>query len=121
MRVLADVNVSRRVVDRLRAAGFEVVRVPEILDARTPDIEILAEARQRGAVLISHDQDFGALLAASGERQPSLINLRVTALEVDPLAERIRAVLVAFAEELGAGVIVTIDDERLRLRPLPVG
>lgn len=121
MKLLADVNVSRRVVERLRALGVDVHHVPDLLDPRTADIDILALARREGAVLVSFDQDFGALLAASGERQPSFLNLRLSAVTVEGLAFRLHAVLSAFADDLAEGVIVTLDDEGLRVRRLPVG
>jgi Domain of unknown function (DUF5615) len=56
VRLLADVNVSRHVVARLREEGFDIVRVPEILDPRTPDEDIIAEAHRRGAVVLSHEE-----------------------------------------------------------------
>ena len=86
MRFLADVNVSRLVVARLRSQGCDVTRVPEIMDCRSPDQEILSEARRRRAILISFDQDFGAILAVSGAITPSLINLRVTYVDAERLA-----------------------------------
>jgi predicted nuclease of predicted toxin-antitoxin system len=57
VKFLADVNVSRYVVDRLRSKGFDVVRVVEVLDPRSSDDRILDEARRRSAIVISHDQD----------------------------------------------------------------
>ena len=53
MNFLADVNVSHRVVEQLTVLGFEVIRVTEIMDGRSPDHEILSEARRRGAVVTS--------------------------------------------------------------------
>ncbi len=53
MKLLADVNVSPQVVQLLRAAGHDAVRVTDVLDARAPDEEVLAEAARRDAVLVS--------------------------------------------------------------------
>lgn len=121
MKFLADVNVSRRVVARLREEGFDIVRIPEILDARTSDEDIIAEARRRGAVVISHDQDFTAILATTGATEPSLINIRVSEVEVESLARRIAAVLRFTGQDLEAGAIVTVDDRGVRIHRLPVG
>ncbi len=119
--LLADVNVSAKVVVLLRAAGFHVVRVPEIMDARATDVEILAEAVRRGAVVVSHDQDFSTILAGTGAMKPSLINLRVSHVDSKRLAARIGEVVLKGAEDLRSGAVVTIEDGRVRVHRLPVG
>jgi predicted nuclease of predicted toxin-antitoxin system len=120
MRFLADVNVSRRVVERLRSLGFEILRVPEIMDGRSPDQEIISEARRRQAVLISHDQDFSAILALSGATDPSVINLRVSSVDAERLAHAIAVVARATEEDLLAGAVVTLDDAGVRVHRLPL-
>lgn len=121
MKILADQNVSRKVVERLRAGGLDVVRVGEALHPRAEDIEILAEAERRGAVILSHDQDFSTLLAASGAVRPSLVNLRVSYVDVEQLAGVITSVLASTSDDLMSGAVVTIDDTRVRIRRLPIG
>jgi D-alanyl-D-alanine carboxypeptidase len=54
VKILADVNVSRRVVERLRDRGFSVVRVSEVADPRSRDEDIIALARTMKAVIVSH-------------------------------------------------------------------
>ena len=120
MRFLADVNVSRHVVERLRSQGYSVVRVPEIMDPRTADQEIISEARRRGAIMISFDQDFGAILAVSGATSPSLLNLRVTYVDVDRLANAIATVARMTEADLLAGAVVMLDDTGARVHRLPL-
>jgi len=118
---LADVNVSASVVARPRSAGVDVRRVVEVMDARSPDTRIVEAALGLGAVLVSHDQDFGALLAIAGARKPSLINLRTSSVEVDFLVRCIQRVLANAGEDLAAGAIVTVEDSGMRIRRLPIG
>ena len=120
VRFLADVNVSRHVVALLRQKDLDVVRVSEIMDPRTPDGGVLAEARSRGAILISHDQDFTALLALSGATAPSLINLRVSYADPERLANEIVAVVRTAERVLTEGAIATVDDGGTRVLPLAV-
>ena len=120
MRFLADVNVSRLVVERLKTYGYSIVRVPELMDPRTPDQEIIAEARRQGATLISFDQDFGAILAVSGVVSPSLVNLRVTDVDVDELANAIATAIRLTETDLSAGAVVTLDDNGVRVHRLPL-
>ena len=121
LKLLADVNISALVVARLRDAGVEVTRVVEIMDRRASDAEIVAAARQRDAVLLSHDQDFGALLAIAGANKPSLINLRTSSVDVDFLTRCILRALATAASELSQGAIVTMEDGGMRVRGLPIG
>ena len=121
MRFLADINVSTHVVAGLCAAGFEVRRVAEVMNCRATDAEIVAEALRRGAVIVSYDQDFTAILATTGATQPSLINLRVSYVEATRLVREICAVIRATQSDLAAGAIVTLDDAGARVHQLPIG
>jgi predicted nuclease of predicted toxin-antitoxin system len=120
MRFVADVNVSRHVVVRLRELGLDVMRSSDVLDPRAPDDDIIAEARRRGAVLLTHDQDFTAILGLSGAAGPSLLNVRVSYVDAERIAHTIAAAVTAAAEDLEAGAIVTVDDGGLRIRRLPL-
>jgi predicted nuclease of predicted toxin-antitoxin system len=120
MRFLADVNISRHVIARLRSQGCDVTLVSEIMDCRSPDQEVLSEARRRQAIVISFDQDFGAILAISGATNPSLINLRVTDVDAERLANAIFAVVSVTAADLISGAVVTLDDAGVRVHRLPL-
>ena len=120
MKLLADVNVSPAVVQCLVDLGHEAVRATEFLDARTDDVTILALAREQGAMLLSRDQDFSALVALSGATRPSLINIRASVVEPGAVARRIDGALRQLAEELADGAIVTLDDAGARVHRLPI-
>lgn len=120
MKIIADVNVSRRVVEKLRGEGIDVIRSTDLLDARATDTEILAEATRLGAIVMSHDQDFTALLATRNAVGPSLINLRVSYVDIDRLTRKIVDVLSLTKDDLASGAIVTIEDTRVRVHRLPV-
>lgn len=119
--VLLDVNLSPRVAACLRGAGFMVSRVGEALDCRASDEAVLAEAVRTGAILVSQDQDFSAILATTGASRPSLVNVRLSDVDAARLAERIGMTLLALADNLANGAIATIDDTGVRVHALPVG
>jgi predicted nuclease of predicted toxin-antitoxin system len=76
VRILLDVNMSPLWLEYLRAAGHHAVLWTAIGAPRAPDSEIVRYAREQGFVIFSRDLDFGAILAASGAKLPSVIQLR---------------------------------------------
>jgi predicted nuclease of predicted toxin-antitoxin system len=61
IRLLADENLSRATVEKLRTAGFDVAFIME--DARgAPDVEVLRIAKEQDRVLVTQDRDFGELI-----------------------------------------------------------
>jgi predicted nuclease of predicted toxin-antitoxin system len=58
MRLLADENVSRLVVERLRAAGFDVATIAGA-HSGSSDADVLATSCREGRILITEDRDFG--------------------------------------------------------------
>ena len=61
MRLLADENVSRLVIERLRTCGFEVISVSDTKKG-APDTDVLSAADAEGCILITEDRDFGELV-----------------------------------------------------------
>jgi predicted nuclease of predicted toxin-antitoxin system len=61
MRFLADENVSRLVIERLRADGFEVISMSETRSG-APDKDVLEVANAESRILITEDRDFGELI-----------------------------------------------------------
>jgi predicted nuclease of predicted toxin-antitoxin system len=64
MHFLADENVSRFVIERLRADGFDVTSIGETRSG-APDEDVLAAADAEGCILITEDRDFGELVIRS--------------------------------------------------------
>lgn len=121
MKFLLDENQSPRIADLLGEAGHDAVHVRDI-DLRTsPDDEVLAAAHEAGRVIISADTDFGDLLAASNAEAPSILLLRrQEQRRADEIAALILANLDDVADDLRSGAVVVFDDERIRIRGLPL-
>lgn len=121
MKFLLDENQSPRIADLLIEAGHDSIHVRD-LDLRTsPDADVLAAAREGGRVVISADTDFGELLAASNAAAPSVLLMRRQAgRRAHEIAALILANLEAVAEDLQSGAVVVFDDDRIRIRSLPI-
>lgn len=75
MHWVADEGVERQIVERLRAAGQDVLYVAE-LDPGISDTEVLWQSNEQGAVLITADKDFGELVFRQGQVMEGVVLLR---------------------------------------------
>jgi predicted nuclease of predicted toxin-antitoxin system len=66
LEFLANMNISPLTVRQLNGLGWNVVRIPEVLDPQSKDSEALHYARTNNKVLITQDTDFSMLLAVGG-------------------------------------------------------
>ena len=84
MRFLADENVSR-LVERLRAAGFDLASVRETRPGSS-DKDILDEADSDDRVLVTEDRDFGELVVRQRLKVRGIILLELDrASDTEPL------------------------------------
>jgi predicted nuclease of predicted toxin-antitoxin system len=88
--------------------------------ADAPDIEIVAYAKANGYVILTHDLDFSAILAATQGGKPSVVQIRTDDLNPDAIGGTITQALRQMAEKLEAGALLSVDPKRTRLRLLPL-
>jgi predicted nuclease of predicted toxin-antitoxin system len=69
MNLLVDMNLSPRWVEFLQEAGWKAVHWSAVGRAKAPDAEIAAYAAQHDFVILTHDLDFGAILASHPRQQ----------------------------------------------------
>lgn len=120
IRLLADVHISPKTVTDLQKQGYEIMRSSEVLPANAPDINILEFARTENWVVLTQDLDFSMLVALSRYSQPSLITLRLSSAKPDIVTQKLLEVLPQIEEALQEGSAITIQDESIRIRKLPV-
>lgn len=120
MKFLLDENQSPAIVGLLAEAGHDAVHVRDLDMKGSPDVAVLAAASAADRVVISADTDFGELLAFPNARGPSIVLLRrQQQRRAHEIAALILANLDGVADDLRAGAIVVIDDDRVRIRSLP--
>jgi predicted nuclease of predicted toxin-antitoxin system len=81
----------------------------------------MAEARRADRIVLTHDLDFGAILAATQGTKPSVVQIRADDTSPETIGPSVLAGLRQLAGELEAGALVTIEpgQSRVRLLPLP--
>jgi len=120
MKLLLDMNLSPRWVELLNKAGFEAVHWSTIGPGNAGDVEIMTHAREHDYVLLTHDLDFGAILAATQGQKPSVVQLRSENLSIEVIGRSVIDALHEVATDLADGALVTIDPARTRVRVLPL-
>ncbi|MFN3761863.1 MAG: DUF5615 family PIN-like protein [Anaerolineae bacterium] len=121
MRFLLNMNVPRSLASSLAAEGHSCRHVGDIGMSRATDEAILQEARMHQEVILTHDLDYGHLLALSGEPAPSVVIFRLRNTHPENLFARMMRVWADIEEPLQRGAIVVLEDAALRVRPLPIG
>jgi predicted nuclease of predicted toxin-antitoxin system len=80
----------------------------------------MAYARTNDCVVLTHDLDFSAILAATNGEKPSVVQIRADDVSPDAIGSQVVTALLQMATELEAGALLTIDPNRTRLRVLPL-
>ncbi len=71
-------------------------------------------------IVLTHDLDFGRLLALSGDTQPSLITFRLSDMTPASVMRRLAEAIRLFPVELEHGAALSVTDSATRCHPLPI-
>ncbi|MCD4729620.1 MAG: DUF5615 family PIN-like protein [Bacteroidales bacterium] len=114
MKILLDTCVWGGVRNVLKEAGHNVIWTGD-WDQDPGDMEILSHANEEGRILITLDKDFGELAIVYG--YPHYGILRLVNLSTVQQASVCKKILDKYGEELYSGSIITVDANRVRIRP----
>lgn len=120
MKVLVDMNLSPRWVGLLNGLGMQAAHWSTVGRANAPDTEIMTYAAANDYVVLNHDLDFSAILAATHGEKPSVVQIRAEDVSPDTIGTQVAAALRQMESELREGALLTVDPTRTRLRLLPL-
>ena len=80
MNLLADENIDRSIVERLRADGHAVDWISELSPSVSDEV-VLQRAADSGAVLVTEDKDFGELVYRRGLSHAGVLLVRLEGLD----------------------------------------
>jgi predicted nuclease of predicted toxin-antitoxin system len=120
MRLLADMHISPATVQHLIQLGHDVVRVSAVMANNAADREIVDWAVAHDRAVLTQDLDFSDIIALSGAQRPSLITLRLSDSRVRNVNRVLTTVLVQLESEINSGIVATVEDNRVRIRRLPI-
>lgn len=120
MKLLLDMNLAPRWAQYLQSMGLEAVHWSQLGRPDATDQEIMAHAAEFGFIVLTHDLDFSAILAATKGKKPSVVQLRAQDISSETIGLQVVAALKHSADALESGALLTIDMGRTRLRLLPL-
>jgi predicted nuclease of predicted toxin-antitoxin system len=120
VKFLLNMNIPREFGPMLAVEGHQWRHSGDIGLARATDTVILATAERHRECVITHDLDYGQLLAFSGDRAPSVVLFRLRRAHPRLMFERLKAVWSEIEGHLADGAVVTIEEAASRVRRLPI-
>lgn len=117
MKIYADESVDKPIVDRLRAAGHQILYVTEIHPG-SPDEAVLKASADAQLVLLTADKDFGELVYRQRLLHSGVLLIRLPGLLPEEKAELVTKIFDQHGEKLRAGFAV-LSPRTLRFRRPP--
>lgn len=120
MRFLIDNNLPPRFAVGLNEAGHDAVHLRDLGSANVADDHVIALAVDQDRVVVAQDADFGTLLWQTGRAKPSVVYFRRQEKSVEDLLPLLLDNLHAIRADLERGALIVFDDDRIRIRSLPI-
>jgi predicted nuclease of predicted toxin-antitoxin system len=115
MKILADENISRILVERLRQEGHLVEYIMEIARGSN-DSTVLELANRQGALLVTDDKDFGELVFHQHLRASGILLVRLATLSPSQEVEVVVKVIREYSDKL-LHAFTVVTPQGIRIRP----
>ncbi len=120
MKFLLDMGLANSTAKFLREQGYDAIHLREQGLQQLEDEQIIIKALQENRIILTHDLDFGRIVALSHQPQPTVITFRLDDMQPTQVNSYLTEVLSHFAAELKIGALVSVNEQVIRVRQLPV-
>jgi predicted nuclease of predicted toxin-antitoxin system len=120
MKILIDMNLSPDWVQEFKLHDIEAIHWSAVGKFDAPDSIIMDWARKNDYTVFTHDLDFGTALALTKAEKPSVIQVRTQNVTVVHLSKMLIPALNSYSGLLDKGAILVVDEDKQRIRILPL-
>ncbi|MBF0557442.1 MAG: DUF5615 family PIN-like protein [Nitrospirae bacterium] len=117
LKILADENVSPRVVSFLRQKGIDITDAKEEKWQGKDDEYLLKKAYEHKRFILTHDSDFGTLAINEGNPCYGIIYMRLRNLKVSNVITVLEK-LLHFERDISERSLLVVEDAKVRIRQL---
>ncbi|TAL69518.1 MAG: hypothetical protein EPN82_06710 [Bacteroidetes bacterium] len=120
MKILLDMNLSPRRVNFFNDNCIEAIHWSSVGELNASDDVIFSWARKNNYIIFTHDLDFGTILLNTQDNSPSVIQIRTQKINPEDNGNTILSALKNYEKYFKEGAIAVIDDNKTRIRILPL-
>lgn len=120
MKILIDMNLSPDWVEVFARHGLSAIHWTTVGGPRAEDPVLMQWARANNCIVLTHDLDFGTLLALTQAESPSAIQVRTQDVTPHYLEAMVIGALNKYESLLEAGALIVLDEGKSRVRILPL-
>ena len=120
MKILLDQGVPRSAAAVLRGLGMDAIHTGEIGMSAAEDASILERAASEDRLVVTLDADFHQHLALTKAARPSVVRIRIEGLKAAAFVDLLLEVLASCPDELERGAAVSVREDGIRVRRLPL-
>ena len=119
-KILIDMSLSPQWVELFKEHAIVAVHWSTIGDHKAKDETIMRWAKDNKHIVFTNDLDFGTLLALTRTSGPSVIQMRTQNVLPEYWGKEILSTVKEYAPQLEKGALIVLDDNRSRVRILPL-
>jgi len=113
-------GIAQSVAAWLKSIGHDAIHLNDESLHKLSDVSILEKAIDEKRIIITTDMDFGQLLAFHKSKQAPIIQFRTSVFTPGNIREKLALLFENFSGQLEGDFIITIEDNRVRFRKLPI-
>lgn len=120
MKFLLNENIAPSFSIFFQSIGWRVSHVVNLGLRVVSDSKVVEYAQRNGFFIITHDLDYSRIVSLLGSNRPSVLTLRLGKITFDKVTEIINNNRIQITHYLQQGALVTIDEEKIRYRSIPI-
>lgn len=113
-------GIAQSVGSWLNSQGHNAMHLNDENLYHLPDTLILEKALTENRIILTSDMDFGHLLAFNQLQPVSVIQFRTSIFTPENIRTKLEQLFETFSNQLDGNFIITIEDNRIRHRKLPI-